>query len=503
MARTPDHSDAETLIELYGPENEGWYTTRTHDWIALCLALRDADVRGYLVLRSLIIEKYRRPVRKLSLAVLCDLIPGPNGKPTSSLTRVRGILSALSDVGLISTPDGGPVKTSSRAGAAARIMAIRVNDLPAEGYQGWRNTEAKLSFVTGSTSLPHDAPDPPGRNSDPAPDDDDQGSDQENPAGRNSDPPGRKNDPPGRKDDPQPAGDLREGGDPLDSPPGTSTPGEAPAGRSPGDGRRPSAGSSARASEGGCAASGQKSPGAKKAKHSAEQLDLARQVRAAYPQVLLQQLPDVPALTDEILGALAGDVPSSERTVGQLQERIRRRWVTHGYEDRWFAEGIKSPVGMARMLVRPLASADFYGCANPRCEDGRDVDDGHPCHVCPKRLEDRQAKRRQGHLTPSRGPDGERGPDGAPEAPEGPPRPPRVACTGCGLGSRSVTDEGLCPACVQERAEADRERAEREETEREETAPAQVPDADEVRSTSARIRDTIRQQRQPQASAPF
>src|SRR5690242_4929633 len=120
-----------TSVELYGPEDGGWYTTRVHDWIALCPFLRDPDVRAYLVLRALVLEKYKNPVRKLTLAVLCELIPGPNGKP-SSLTRVRSMLAGLSSVGLICTPEGGPVKTSSRTGAAQRTMRLRINDMPAE-----------------------------------------------------------------------------------------------------------------------------------------------------------------------------------------------------------------------------------------------------------------------------------------------------------------------------------------------------------------------------------
>ncbi|MFD4805266.1 hypothetical protein, partial [Streptomyces anulatus] len=182
----------DTSVELYGPENGGWFTTRVHDWIALCPFLRDPDVRAYLVLRALVVEKYKNPVRKLTLAVLCELIPGPNGKP-SSLTRVRGMLAGLSSVGLISTPEGGAVKTSSRAGAAQRTMRLRINDMPAEGYAGWRNAEVKLGYIT-EMAAEREA----GRNSDPG----GEGDTPEGDAGRYYHPAGLKYDPRGSNYEP-------------------------------------------------------------------------------------------------------------------------------------------------------------------------------------------------------------------------------------------------------------------------------------------------------------
>ncbi|MFD6149455.1 helix-turn-helix domain-containing protein [Streptomyces sp. NPDC060243] len=196
------------------------------------------------------------------------------------------------------------------------------------------------------------------------------------------------------------------------------------------DARRASAGSRARARENGaagrnsdsasgegrgegsgCAASEQKSPTAKKKpRHTREQLDLVRRVRAHFPQVLLQQLPEVPVLSDEILKALAGDVPGADRTVEQLGRRIMQRWVEHGHEDRWFDVGIKKPIGMAIAMVRPLKPTDRYGCANPRCDAGKDADDGSPCPVCPVRLAERAAQQQrenaQGLAGASDGPSG-------------------------------------------------------------------------------------------------
>ncbi|WP_033024019.1 hypothetical protein, partial [Streptomyces capuensis] len=162
-----------TPVELYGPQDGGWYTTRVHDWIPLCPALKDGDVRCYQILRSLILEKYKNPVRKLSLATLCQLIPGPSDTGTStdkgsSLTRVRGMLAALSSVGLISTPEGQPVRTSSRPTAAQKTIRIRVNDMPHEGYLGWRNTEDKLAAILAAQEA-QQAAEEAGRKSDPEP----------------------------------------------------------------------------------------------------------------------------------------------------------------------------------------------------------------------------------------------------------------------------------------------------------------------------------------------
>ncbi|MDX2290929.1 MULTISPECIES: hypothetical protein [Streptomyces] len=44
------------------------------DWVAVCPQLGDPAVRLYLILRSLVIDKHG-PVRKLTLAELCHLLP--------------------------------------------------------------------------------------------------------------------------------------------------------------------------------------------------------------------------------------------------------------------------------------------------------------------------------------------------------------------------------------------------------------------------------------------
>lgn len=426
--------DGMTAIELYGPEDGGWYTTRVHDWIALCPLLKDVDVRGYLILRSLVIEKYKNPVRKMTLAVLGDLIPGVNGKE-NSLGRVRGVIGNLTAVGLVTTPEGDPVRTSSRAAAAQRVLRLRINDLPCESYQGWRNTEVKLAFVTAERDR-HEA----GQNSDPA---SSEGSGTQG-AGQNFDPAGENFDPRGRNSDPDPGAEQPEREVPLVPSFGTATGGDALAARSAGDGRRPSDGSSVREAEGGSAASTKDQPspvspeppvrdkgGGSKTRHTRQQLDVVRAVRAHFPAEL--NPPNVPTLSNAVLQALAEGRPDS-RTVEQLGVRIQRRWYVHGWARRVDeGETLTSPIGVAIDLVRSYGRGDKWGCAAPRCEDGVDIDTGEDCTVCPERLADRQAAPRAGGARMP-GPRHPQGSQGFRECP-------------CGNPIQKSSDDDLCRGC--------------------------------------------------------
>ncbi|TLQ38991.1 hypothetical protein [Streptomyces marianii] len=216
-AASPDQ-----VVELYGPEDDGWYDTRVMDWIALCEQLKDGEVRGYLVLRSLVIDKFKNHVRKLTLQLLCELIPSPSGGP-SSLTRVRGILDGLTRVGLVTTPEGKPIKTSSRASAVGKPLRIRINDAAPEGYQGWRNTEDKLKALgTALAELVDESAEDAPAASDQAASEAGRKSDPAGEAGRKSDPMGRKSDPRGRESDPHTADELGERDLPLVSSSGSS-----------------------------------------------------------------------------------------------------------------------------------------------------------------------------------------------------------------------------------------------------------------------------------------
>ncbi|MFI9206270.1 hypothetical protein [Streptomyces sp. NPDC053048] len=224
--------DGEQVVELYGPEDGGWYETRVKDWVGLCADLRDADVRGYVVLRGLVIEKFANHVRKLTLNEMCELIPGPNGK-TSSLTRVRDMLRALTAVGLVTTPEGEPLTTSSSKKAADKPLRIRINDAAPKGYQGWRNAEAKLQAIkatAGEADGPRaEEPAPasaakPSRKAAPK---SGRNSDQKKGPGRNSDQAGRDSDHGGRDSDQDSRDDLRERDLPVVSSNGSSLSAEA------------------------------------------------------------------------------------------------------------------------------------------------------------------------------------------------------------------------------------------------------------------------------------
>lgn len=444
-------SGSDTPVELYGPDDGGWYSTRCMDWIALCEDLRDADVRGYLVLRSLVIEKFKNPVRKVSLNDLCALLPGPtDGKPTS-LTRVREILKNLSRVGLVSTPEGGPVKTSSRAAAGAKPIRIRINDMPADGYVGWRNTEVKLASVVQDRER-REAEEKAGRKSDPA----ECGDHGDEGPGRKSDPAGWKSDPRGSKSDPDPAGDVPEGELPLVPTLGVPTGGEAPSARSALGARSASPAGSRGSRGGGCAASNNNparsddeggaavaAPAkSRKPGHTRAQLDQARAVCAQFPAELGVKL--VPVLTDAILQALSGDVPGADRTVEQLGARIEQRWNHHGYATRFYASELVSPVGAAVAMVRPLAAGDRFGCADPRCEAGVSVDTGEECRACVQRAADRRAQHAADRQAAEPG-------NGAAErsvpAPRG-PAPQWWECAECAAPGRgSAPTDGLCASC--------------------------------------------------------
>ncbi|MGQ4517367.1 hypothetical protein [Streptomyces sp. DW26H14] len=148
------HDDDSQRMEMLPPDDDhGFYTSQVHDWVPLSPQLKDSAVRLYWIMRALVIEK-RGPVRKLTLLELCHLLParpvrpGEQVKP-SSLARIRSLLDDLSRIGLVSTPEGGPIKTSSRAGASGAPLRIRINNRPRSEYGGPRNAFELLDEVRG------------------------------------------------------------------------------------------------------------------------------------------------------------------------------------------------------------------------------------------------------------------------------------------------------------------------------------------------------------------
>ncbi|MYX87907.1 MULTISPECIES: hypothetical protein [unclassified Streptomyces] len=157
-----DERDTSQRVELLPPDTDGFYTSQTADWVSISPYLKDSEVRLYMILRALVIEKYSNPVRKLTLRQLCYMLPKkplpmpgrwratrprPMCEP-SSLSRIRSIIDALTRVGLLTTPEGERITTSSRASAAGRPLRIRVNDRPTVGYDGPPNAFELLDAIT-------------------------------------------------------------------------------------------------------------------------------------------------------------------------------------------------------------------------------------------------------------------------------------------------------------------------------------------------------------------
>ncbi len=70
---------------------------------------------------------------------------------------------------------------------------------------------------------------------------------------------------------------------------------------------------------------------------------------------------------------------------GRLVERVRRRWVSHGYGRLLAVGALRRPVGAAVALVRAGP------CPHPQCEEGR-LEDGSACRACAEREKDRRAE---------------------------------------------------------------------------------------------------------------
>ncbi len=64
--------------------------------------------------------------------------PGERPEPSSG-SRIRGLLDQLTGVGLVTTPEGHRLTTSSRALAAGQGLRMRINLMPRRSYAGPRN----------------------------------------------------------------------------------------------------------------------------------------------------------------------------------------------------------------------------------------------------------------------------------------------------------------------------------------------------------------------------
>ncbi|MFJ8763049.1 hypothetical protein [Streptomyces cyaneofuscatus] len=215
-------------VELHPPvDDAGWHASQVRDWVAVSPELSDSAIRLYMIMRALVIEK-RGPVRKLTLWELCHLLPkkpvGPGEKPEpSSVSRIRNLLRELTKIGLVTTPEGHRLTTSSRALAAGRGLRIRINLMPVKSYEGPRNVfdvldeireaaessarrararELELAAAKRAEKAARSA----GQISNPGG------------AGQISDPLGQISNPPGQISDPHSGADLEDRGLPLSFP---------------------------------------------------------------------------------------------------------------------------------------------------------------------------------------------------------------------------------------------------------------------------------------------
>jgi len=172
---------------------------------------------------------------------------------------------------------------------------------------------------------------------------------------------------------------------------------DAPAGRSPVDGRSPStSGSSGREDEGGSAASGkapssssQKPQGGKR--HSRADLATVDEVLSFLPAAIPADQVRLPVVADAVLSAMASD----GRSIEEMGQRIQYRWIHHRFAEKVITGGLENPVGTAIALVRPLRRGDRYACADTRCENGRHLDTGEECPLCAVRAADWAAARKR------------------------------------------------------------------------------------------------------------
>lgn len=196
---------------------------------------------------------------------------------------------------------------------------------------------------------------------------------------------------------------------------------------------------------GGSAASGKKSH--RKSQPNPVQWRSVNEVIGYFPQEVAP--PRAPELVQAILAALA-EGQMDARTPAQLGERIRSRWIDHGYAQQHADGKIRSVVGVSIDMVRAYKRGDRYGCPDPRCESGADIDTGETCRACEVRIADRRVAKRQDLDQASVG-----GPNALPGNPTPCPvptqRPAALSMTECsgrdGICGRPVRNGELCSRC--------------------------------------------------------
>ncbi|MFE4658224.1 hypothetical protein ACFRFJ_16260 [Streptomyces hydrogenans] len=145
---TTDGGDEE--IELVGDITDYWTFTMVRDWILLLPGITRTALHLYLLLRAMVSKTNgkERDLRRMSLDQLCWLLPGVNEKPASP-TMVKDALRLLAEFNLVVNPEGERLITSTgKGGIQNALRKYKVNNLPPETYEGWRNVWDKLDAYT-------------------------------------------------------------------------------------------------------------------------------------------------------------------------------------------------------------------------------------------------------------------------------------------------------------------------------------------------------------------
>lgn len=442
----------ETPTEEYafvGDITDYWTYTLVRDRLMLMPRLTDPAMRMYLIVRSMVAEDKKnlpgQGLRRMTIDHMCFLLTRDTGKPVS-FSLMYQILSLLEDLDLLVPLDtkqdiGASQMKGKEKAAKAILRGFMVRDLPPVPYTGWRNAWDKLNHYRPDWR--ENPPLPPTHVTTAVVDDNGRHLSQVTQVPQDVTFQDSGTEPGGQAQEHDPFQDsgkpFQDSGTPFQEAGTVSAPTSGNAGPKEGslrtlsktdapfgggapvDARSASTtGSSERAMEGDFVASGKGSQvdgsegehrtstgqGSSKPKHTRQQLDLVRSVRAYFPPDFLngwvdpsgehkptKRLPELPIITQAILDALAGDQPAASRTVQQLGARIQQRWIDHGYARRFYNGELDNLVGAACAMVRPLKKGDKYGCANPRCENGMDLDREDDCRECAIRHVDQKADR--------------------------------------------------------------------------------------------------------------
>ncbi len=422
-------------LTFVGDITDYWTYTLVRDRLMLMPRLTDPAMRMYLIVRSMIAEAKKnlpgQGLRRMTIDQMCFLLSRDTGKPVS-VSLMYQILALLEELDLMvpldTKQDVGASQMKGKEKAVKGILrGFLVRDLPPVPYTGWRNAWDKLNHyrpdwrenpplppVHAATAvvdengrhlsqvvqMPQDAL---FQDSGTAPEGSGQAPRQDDDPFQDSGTPFQEAGTPFQEagtDSPSTSGNAAPKEGSL-----RTLPNDGPDGRSPGGCRRPSTGSSARASESGSAASGKDSPSPSSQNAAgAKSRVLTDEQRQARDAIL-------PLLPDDLQEALGSVIPQNvcqamvdALAFGQPRERTPQQLVSYRVLPRWqrywspmFYAGELTPVvnGRKRPPFGPLMKMleDTDECRNLTCEDRYDFVLGDECRNCKMRKIDQAADR--------------------------------------------------------------------------------------------------------------